>query len=169
MSRLLLLRHARAAWAEPGSRDFDRPLEPSGREDGAAVARMMVGAGFLPDAVLCSTARRARETWEDVARIIGRAEGDASFTDDLYSTDAAGYLALVREAGGNGTLLVVGHNPMVEDLAFALAPVGDEASLAALASGFPTAGLAVILCDGPLSEIEPQKARLEAFFSPVEA
>ncbi len=89
-----------------------------------------------------------------------------TFTDQLYSTDAAGYLDLVREHGSSDVVLVVGHNPMVEDMAFAMAKNGEQAAQSSLAGGFPTAGLAVIRFDGPLSEIGPGTGHLEAFFSP---
>lgn len=169
MSRLLLLRHGRAAWAEPGGRDFDRPLETSGREESRTVAGLMLAAGVLPDRVLCSTARRARQTWEDVASQMGGDLPDVTFMDQLYSTDAAGYLDLVRECGDAEAVLVVGHNPMVEDMAFAMAKNGEPEAQSSLAGGFPTAGLAAIRFDVPLSEIGPGTGYLEAFFSPTDA
>src|SRR5690606_14417614 len=68
MSRLYLLRHAKAKWAEPGSRDYDRALELSGRADADGIAASMLLAGHMPGRVLCSGAKRARETWEVASR-----------------------------------------------------------------------------------------------------
>ena len=115
MSRLFLLRHAKAGWAEPGMRDFDRPLEPLGRTDADAVGAAMRAGAYIPDLVLCSTAKRARETLDWVARHTGDAR--VIFSDSLYSTDAAGYVEFIRAAPDGDQVLVVGHNPMMEDLA----------------------------------------------------
>jgi phosphohistidine phosphatase len=168
MTRLYLLRHAKAGWAEPGVRDFDRPLTERGRQDASAIGMAMRVSGFVPDLVLCSTARRARETWECVAGTIGPLPSQPSFTDSLYSCDAAGYLSIVRKTSdGAASLLVVGHNPMIEDVAIACAADGDEAERAALASGFPTSALAVIQFSRPLAEAAPGKGSLTAFLTPA--
>src|SRR3954452_9870575 len=89
MSRLYLLRHAKAGWAAPGMRDFDRPLDPTGCTDADSIGAGMRAREYIPDLVLCSTAKRARETLDWVARHIGSPR--AVFSDSLYSTDAAGY------------------------------------------------------------------------------
>ncbi len=164
MTRLYLLRHARARWAEPGSRDYDRELDESGREDAARLGGIMQDAGYIPDTVLCSGARRARETWTGLSKNLPIA--DVRFMDGLYSSDAGGYLDLVRGAGAERSLLVVGHNPMMEDLATALSRAGDEKALAAVASGFPTCGLAVLRFSTPLPTIRQEDGYLEAFLVP---
>ena len=167
MSRLLLLRHAKAVWADPGERDFDRRLKRSGHEDSKSIGRQLKAKGLVPDRVLCSTARRARETWEGVAEIIGAMEDRVTYLDGLYSSDAAGYLEIAREAPPAETLMLVGHNPMMEDLAETLTGDGDAQARAILAAGFPKSGLAVISFDGPLADAAPGKGRLEAFLTRV--
>lgn len=168
MSRLYLLRHAKAGWAEPGVRDFDRPLTERGRQDAAAIGMAMRISGFVPDLVLCSTARRARETWECVAGTIGPLSAEPAFTDSLYSCDAAGYLSIIRKTSeAVPSLLVVGHNPMIEDVTIACAADGDETERAALASGFPTSALAVIQFSQPLTKAGPGKGLLTAFLTPA--
>lgn len=164
MTKLYLLRHAKARWAEPGSRDYDRALDPAGRDDAERLGAAMVEAGYTPDTVLCSGARRARETWASVSKRLP--VSDVRFIDGLYSSDAGGYLDLVREAGADHAVLVVGHNPMMEDLATALSRAGDEGALAAVARGFPTCGLAVLRFSTPLSAIKPEDGYLEAFVIP---
>lgn len=164
MTRLYLLRHAKARWAEPGARDYDRALEPAGRADAEAVAASMLLAGHIPDRVLCSGAKRARETWEAASRHL--AVTDLRYLDGLYSSDAAGYLEIIREAAGAGSALVVGHNPMMEDLAMALSRGGETAALAAVSGGFPTCGLAVIRFSTPLAGIAPEDGYLEEFLAP---
>lgn len=167
MSRLFLLRHARAAWAEPGMRDFDRPLEPSGLDDADAAGAIMLAEGLVPARVLCSGARRTRQTWEQVARHL-RSVADVTYTDSLYASDATGYVTAICEAGSEEPLLIVGHNPMIEDVCFGLAPKGDARATEARASGFPAGALAVISFDGPLSAAAPGRGRLEAFYGPAD-
>lgn len=164
MVRLYLLRHAKAQWPAPGTRDFDRPLDATGRADAAGMGALMKARGLVPAQALCSTARRARETWEAAAPHL--AVSDVSFTDALYSSDSAGYVDLIRDFDGEEALLVIGHNPMMEDIAFALAREGSADAMEHVASGFPTCGLAVLRFSRPLAEIGPRDGYLEDFFSP---
>lgn len=148
-------------------RDFDRPLDDTGNSDSEAIGNAMAAADYVPDMTLCSGAARARQT---LAGIAGRTDtGKVVFSDQLYITDAAGYLDMIREQNGADALLVIGHNPMMEDLALALSGSGDDAARASLNTGFPTAGLAVISFDGGLAAAAPGKGRLEAFILPGEA
>jgi phosphohistidine phosphatase len=166
MSRLFLLRHAKAGWAEPGMRDFDRPLEPLGRTDADAIGAAMRANSYIPDLVLCSSAKRARETLDWVARHIGN--GRVIHSDSLYSTDAAGYVEFIRATANGDQVLLVGHNPMMEDVAMALSGDGDANARVTLGAGFPTSALAVIRFDGSLSETAPGKGHLEAFLTPAD-
>jgi phosphohistidine phosphatase len=167
MSRLLLLRHARAAWAEPGMRDFDRPLDSSGHTDADALGAIMVAAGYIPDRVICSSARRARETWDAVGKRLAR-QAEIIFTDQLYLTDATGYVNFIRDNGAAESLLIVGHNPMIEDVCFGLAASGEEGATSARSSGFPACGLAVIDFPGLLTEVAPSRGYLNAFYTPAD-
>lgn len=163
MARLYLWRHAKARWAEPGDRDFDRALKKSGRADAEAMAGMMAANGYVPSLVLCSTARRTRETWEVAAPTFPDAE--LVYAETLYSTDSAGYLDIVRERGRGDALAVVGHNPMIEDLAIVLAGRGG-ATARHMADGFPTCGLAVLDFATDFAAIAPGKGELVAFLTP---
>jgi phosphohistidine phosphatase len=165
-TRLFLLRHAKAGWAAPGMRDFDRPLDASGIADAEAIAIVMRAQGYVPDLTLCSNARRARETLEGIA---GHADtGRVAFLDALYSEDAAGYLSIIRCHGAAGSLLVIGHNPMMEDLAMAISGSGDESARATLNFGFPTSGLAVVRFEGSLADAAPGRGYLEGFLTPAD-
>jgi phosphohistidine phosphatase len=166
MSRLFLLRHAKAGWAEPGMRDFDRPLEPVGRTDADAIGQVMTANAYIPDLVLCSSARRARETLDWIARHVG--DGRVVFSDSLYSTDAAGYVDFIRATADGDSVLLVGHNPMMEDVAMALSGDGEGRARSTLNSGFPTSALAVIRFPGELAETAPGKGYLEAFLTPAD-
>lgn len=169
MHRLYLLRHAAAGWAGPGMRDFDRPLTEKGRADAAAVGRQMREHGYLPDLVLLSSAERTRETWSCVAPALGANDGGIReiVSETLYNGDADAYLASIREAPPAGSILLVGHNPMMAELASSLAGRGDKAALHAVASGFPKAGLAVFSSSEPLSHLERSSCMLEAFTRPA--
>jgi phosphohistidine phosphatase len=164
MSRLFLLRHAKAGWAAPGMRDFDRPLDESGWADAEAIGAAMRERKLSPELVLCSSARRARETLEAVNRHLSTER--VVFADGLYATDAAGYLELIQGADDVKSALVVGHNPMMEDLGFALPSDGEANACDTLAAGFPTSGLAVIRFTGSLATAEPGKGYLEDFIVP---
>lgn len=161
MARLYLWRHAKARWAEPGDRDFDRALKKSGRADAEAMATVMRDAGYAPELVLCSTARRTRETWDAAAPKFPGAE--VVYLETLYSTDSAGYLEVVRQRGGDRDVMVVGHNPMTEDVAMALVQRKEADQLS---NGFPTCGLAVLEFESDLSAIEPGTGTLVAFLTP---
>lgn len=166
MSRLYLLRHAKAGWALPGVRDFDRPLDASGIADAEAIGAAMRSRNYVPDLTLCSNATRARQTLEGLA---GQTDtGRVLFFDTLYSEDAAGYLAIIRENGGSGSLLVIGHNPMTEDLAMAVSGEGEEAARGMLNHGFPTSGLAVVRFPGDLANAAQGNGYLEAFLTPAD-
>ena len=167
MSRVLFLRHAKANWPEPGMRDFDRPLAPRGMTDAGDIGAIMRAGGYHPDRVICSAARRTRETLRQIAGQLQISSDRQTFTDDLYDSDAGRYLESVRSAGdGVETVLVIGHNPMIEDIASALAAGGDENAMQRLDRGFPTSGLAVIKIDGPLRDVALSSGYLEAFLLP---
>ncbi|HTV68756.1 MAG TPA: histidine phosphatase family protein [Rhizobiaceae bacterium] len=167
MSRLFLLRHAKAGWAEPGMRDFDRPLDATGRADADAIGAVLSASALKPDLIVCSSAKRARETLEGVAPHL--APGSRTvFTDGLYSTDAAGYVDVIHEYGKADAMLLIGHNPMMEDVAFALYDGGEQNAKDALITGFPTSGLAVIRFPNGLANAAPGKGYLEAFYTPAD-
>lgn len=142
IKRILLLRHAHAAWGQPGVRDFDRPLDERGVEDAALVGRAMAGEGLLPDRVLCSPATRCVQTCEIIAGLIPGSL-DIHHSHALYSNDHGYYLELLAQQEA-ATVLLIGHNPMMEDTAQALTFSAETWPAHRLQKGFPTAGLAVI-------------------------
>lgn len=149
MDRLILLRHGRAEAFAASGRDFDRRLEPRGEREVAAVTGRLADAGFTPDLVLLSPSARTRETWSAAKPRFPNARVD--LRDELYTADAEGVLELAAAAGEQvGTVLVVGHNPGLQDLAAQLLREGAApASLIGRAeSQFPPAAAAVFLIDG---------------------
>ena len=140
MKTLLLLRHSKAGVGAP---DRDRELTGRGRRQAAAAGRYLAAEGLQPDLVICSDARRTRETLDGLALGEGTT---AQFTPDLYDGHVPELLALVRgiEDDRVSRVLVVGHNPTISDAGRYLAREGDPASLSRLALGMPTSGLAVL-------------------------
>jgi phosphohistidine phosphatase len=148
MDRLILLRHGRAERFAASGRDFDRALEPRGEREVAAVAGRLADAGFSPDLVLLSPSARTRETWAAAKAVFP--DTRAELCDELYSADAPGVLRLAETAGEQvKTVLVVGHNPGLQDLAAQLLREGSApASLIAKAeSQFPPSAAVVFLID----------------------
>src|SRR5262249_12072821 len=106
---LVLFRHAKSAW--PDLPDHERPLAGRGRRDGPVMGGGLRPAGHVPDQVLCSTARRARQTWQ-LARPALEAAPPVSFEDRIYLAPAGQLLDLARKAPrAVRTLLIVGHDP----------------------------------------------------------
>lgn len=174
--RLVLLRHAKSDW--PGVPDHERPLAARGRRDAPLAGRWLRDAGCLPDQVVCSTARRARETWELVRDGLGSSPPER-YEDDVYDASAADLLRLTRrEPAAVGTLLLIGHNPAMQELALLLsAPGGGAAGDGAPGDGaagsyerlrvkFPTAAIAVLLAAGTWNELAPGAGVLHAFVTP---
>ena len=165
MRRLLLLRHAKAG-RPLGVTDHARPLAPRGQAQAPQVGRHLAEAGLRPDLALVSTAARTRETWALVAAALG--EVPVRFKRRIYEADLAGLLALLRGTPRDvATLLVVEHNPGIEDLGRALAGTGEADALARLHRKVRTAALAVLDFDGEdWSALEPGRGRLERFVAP---
>lgn len=116
----------------------------------------------MPDAVVCSPARRTRETWELVARELGGAAPSVVFDPRVYEANWAQLLDVVREArAGWRTLLLIGHSPGAEELVLALAgdAVADE-HLARVREKFPTSAIAVLALPGAWKQAEPGSAVL---------
>ena len=173
---LVLLRHAKSAW--PDLPDHERPLAGRGRRDAPVMGRWLRAAGHVPDRVLCSTARRTRETWQLAQPELGTAP-PVSFEDRVYEASAAELLDLARAAPSKvKTLLIVGHAPGIPELALMLAGAATtadlgggsgavpEAAVDRMRAKFPTAAVAVLELTGPWDELGPGAARLTSFVTP---
>ncbi len=167
MPILHLLRHAKSSWAEAGQRDFDRPLSDRGVRAAAAIAASLPRLAVAPGLVLCSSARRTVDT---LAAIRSGLAGDPAVetTDELYEVGSTDLLERLRRVPEDvGELLLVGHNPGVEDLATRLAgPGSDPEAVRALARKCPTGALATLAFDGGWPDLSPGCARLTRFITP---
>jgi phosphohistidine phosphatase len=142
MKRVYMLRHAKSSWKDGSLPDRDRPLAGRGRRAARAMARHLEAEGIRPDLVLCSSARRTRETLELVKG--GWGEGVETNVDDaLYGASESELLAHIKALPEEvGSVMLIGHNPGLEDLALALA--SDGSGHARMSEKYPTAALATI-------------------------
>ncbi|MEO6518417.1 MAG: histidine phosphatase family protein [Pseudoxanthomonas sp.] len=158
MRELILLRHAHAEPAAAGQPDLDRPLTVQGLAEAQAAGRWLAEQGLVPDRVLCSPARRARETLEAVLEGTGYVE--QRLEERIYEATAGTLAELADAHRETERLLLVGHNPGLERLA-ALMHSGQSGDY----RGMPTS--AVVVLKLPLdATIEPGIATLSAFWWP---
>ena len=140
LDRLLLLRHAHSAWPGPGQKDFDRRLDDAGRREAGKLAELAASAGLVPDMIICSPALRCKET---AAIFVEAMPVKPAIRYDLalYAETAEHYVTVADNEGHGKSLMIVGHNPMIEETLLRMA--GRETAEAHIPGGFPTAGLAV--------------------------
>ena len=141
MKTLTLLRHAKSGWDDPVSRDFDRPLNPKGRRAAQLIGRHLLGEGLAFDHVVASPARRVVETIAEVEAGYG-ASLTPAWDRRVYLASSATLLDVVRETPPDAArVLVIGHNPGLEDLVLLLVPDGGGLR-DAVEEKYPTATLA---------------------------
>ena len=158
MRELILLRHAHAVPAGAGQADLDRPLSPEGLAEAEAAGRWLDENGQGPDCVLCSPARRTRETLEAVLGVIGYI--DQRLEPSIYDATAGALVALADTHCDSERLLIVGHNPGLERLV-ALLHSGQSGDY----RGMPPGGIAVLTLPADAA-IDPGSATLSAFWWP---
>jgi phosphohistidine phosphatase len=171
MKTLCLLRHGQAG-RRIDLQDFDRPLSATGVEAAGGIAATLRGAGLMPDLVLCSGAKRARQTWEVVDAQLTEAEADGltlELREDLYlASETRLLIALRKLTDAAASVLMIAHNPGLHRLARELAGSGSQAeAVARLGRGFPAAGLAVLAFEAAhWADLAPGRARLTGFLDP---
>jgi phosphohistidine phosphatase len=162
---LFLLRHAKSSWDDPTLVDYDRPLAPRGRRAAARIAAHVGRQGISPALVLCSPAQRTRETLAAIAPELGAHE--VAFEEGLYGAEAFELLDRLRAVSESvPSVLLVGHNPGLHELALFLAEPSGE--VGRVAEKFPTGALATLAVDGAWSELDEGGARLLEYVVPRE-
>lgn len=169
MLNLYLLRHAKSSWSRFLVPDINRPLNGRGRRAARVMADHMAEMKISPDLVLCSPARRTRQTLEVLSKRLPEG-AQTLFESGLYGSGADGYLEVIKEHGGSAqTILLIGHNPAMEELAALLVGGGDEAAQADMDEKFPTAALAHIAFEtAAWSDLAPGSGHLVSFIKPRE-
>lgn len=169
MPRLMLLRHAKSSWDESSAPDFERPLNTRGRRSAPLMGRHMVTHRLVPQKIVCSSARRTRETLAGLLPYLPD-DLDIRLTRDLYETGEDRYLDVIRAQGGQArSLLVIGHNPALQEVALTLVGTGNPSLVDDMREKFPTGALAVIDFEAKRwVDVEPHGGRIVAFFRPRE-
>ena len=136
MKRLTLMRHANAQWKDPQISDFDRPLNRRGLSEAEAMSRRLIELKLIPTIVLTSSARRAQQTADIVARELRVPPRNTRTDESLYLAPAADILRLIQTTGPRiPHLMIIGHNPGITEVANLLAPTSHvELATAAMCS-----------------------------------
>lgn len=167
MATLLLLRHAKSAWGRHDLDDHDRPLDERGERAALVMGEYIRQQGLEPEVVLCSSARRAQETW---ARAQGcfTSEPEVSVEPPLYLCGWHALLSRLQQLDGSvSSAMLIAHNPDMQELALNLTGDAEAAALSALSSKYPTAGLAVLTYDGTdWTKLQRGSAKLDRFVAP---
>ena len=141
MKRLTIMRHADARWKDAATDDFARPLNRRGLSGAEAMAKRLLELALVPDRLLASTARRAEQTADIVARELSMSVRHVQREEALYLASAADMLRLIQETGPRiAHLMVIAHNPGASHLIHLLVPRGGISTLT-------TAGLCSIVFD----------------------
>ncbi|SNS91838.1 SixA phosphatase family protein [Tropicimonas sediminicola] len=158
MRHLILLRHVKSSWVNPDVDDFDRPLNKRGKRSAKALGKWLRDSALKPDEVLCSSARRARETFEGLKLSVG-----ADLREDLYHAEPEVMLEVLRKAGGK-SVLMIGHNPGIAAFAQMLTETPPEHPRF---SDYPTGALLVLDFDiKTWSKAGPGKGKVRSFLTP---
>ena len=166
MRTLILLRHLKSSWDDPGLPDHDRPLAPRGRRAGKRIRREIQDEGIAPQLVLCSSAVRAVATWKAIRAGVpeGRRVG---IEHGLYAVSAESLLERLKGVPDEvETVLLVAHNPGIGDLAVGLAGTGDNSGLERMQAKYPTGGLATLTFAGSWADLGWASAQLVQFVTP---
>lgn len=169
MLTLSLLRHAKSSWKNPTLPDRERPLASRGETDAPMMGKAMAERGIDPDLVLCSSARRTRDTLALVLPEL-KIEPKVVYEDALYHATPAEMLDMLRAVQpGASRVLLVGHNPEIQSFALDLVGSGPKHYRDRLREKYPTAGLAVInFTSGLWSNVAVNSGALTLFLTPRE-
>jgi phosphohistidine phosphatase len=161
--RLFLLRHAKSSWDDPSLADHDRPLAARGRRAVKLIAQHLREEAIKPSLVLCSSATRTQQTLEWIMPALAAPE--VSIERGLYGASCAALLDRLRRLDDQArSVMLIGHQPAIQELALTLA--GDGAELARVRGKFPTAALATLLFVGEWSALGPKSAELVEYVKP---
>ena len=164
--RLFLLRHAMALSNNEG--DKSRELAPKGIEDALALGKWMLDQNYIPDAVLCSPAKRTRQTLENVKKNLQMP--NASFPEILYNGVAGDYLYEIQKIDDEyKNIMIVAHNPSIYELVILLAAQGSDAIMQKISKGYPPASLSVIKCKcDSWRDIQPVENEIMNLVNPMD-
>jgi phosphohistidine phosphatase len=165
MKSLHLLRHAKSSWKDPGLNDHDRPLSKRGRQAAKMMAAYLRWSKIAPDLVICSTAMRAQQTLGPIAN--AKKPPKVILEREIYGgTQQALWEQLWNLPESAKSVLLIGHNPALHDLALELAQADSNKLLPSAGEKFPTGAMASFRFDGAWKALEPHGAVLASFITP---
>ena len=166
--QLFVLRHAKSSWDDPGLEDHERPLAPRGLRAVRVLSEHLTENAINPPLILCSSARRTRETLEGLG-----VDGEVSIEEGLYSASAGAVIErLQRVPPDVGAVMVIGHNPAMQMLVLRLTGANGnggrnvDGDLAEVQRKFPTGALASLVLECGWSELTPGCAKLVDYIRP---
>lgn len=163
--RIVLVRHAKAV-PKHVTEDFERALSDRGTHEAPLAGDWLERSGYAVDLALCSSARRARQTWQLMLPRLSEPP-PTLYQARLYEAEAHDLLSAVTEASAQVTgLVLVGHNPAVHEVARSLCGGGPKKLVQRLRTAFPTSAVAVLTVEGGWDAVAPGAARLAAFWAP---
>ena len=166
MKSLHLLRHAKSSWKDPGLNDHDRPLNKRGRQTAKMMAAYLRRAKIVPDVVICSTALRAQQTLDPIIKTTKKAPRIVLAREIHDGAQRTLWEQLWNLPEAAACVLLIGHNPALQDLALELAHAELNKLQPAADGKFPTGAMASFRFDGPWKALEPHGAVLASFVTP---
>ena len=167
MKTLLLFRHAKSDWGNPGMQDFDRPLNERGKKSAKRMGTWMKEAHIQPEWVICSPAVRARETLQNLRKQLDIPDTLVQFDDRLYLADVAKLLEVLSQSPQDmDYIMLVGHNPGLDDLLVYLC--GPNLPLSSKGKLMATATLAEVCLPDDRQQLSPQCGKLLRIIRPGE-
>lgn len=167
MRTLSLMRHGKSSWDFANLCDFERPLNKRGEESVPLIARYLEKKNMTPDLILCSAARRTRQTLKYLRETI-KLECEIQFLEELYLISQKGLLHIIKALPKNKqNVLIIGHNPTLHTLSLDLIKTANPKDLRALSEKFPTAGLSVFHFEASTwADVSLQSGTLKHFITP---
>ena len=163
---LCVMRHAKSSWKDLSVPDFERPLARRGKRAARSMGHWLTRARPLPELILCSTATRAVQTCQLITEPLGSSI-KVHFEDGLYGASGTALLMRLRALPDKvKSVLLIGHNPGVQDLLIELASEDDPARLDEVRAGFPTCAVATLRVSGHWSELGPSSACVKDLVMP---
>lgn len=167
MPTLYLMRHAKSDWHSAAQADFERPLNPRGNRDAVRMGQWLEAQGLRPQVLLASPAQRARQTALAVADTLGTKDNEVVFNQDLYLADRATLLHILRTIpAATDSVLLVAHNPGLDDLVEWLAP--EPPPLSESGKLMTTAAIAMFELPGGWANLQRGRVTLQQLLRPRE-
>ena len=166
MKTIFLLRHAKSSWDNSQLEDFDRPLSTRGEKSSIKIGKYIKNKNIIPDIVYCSSAKRAKKTWELINKVIKK-KNNIFFKKDLYMADSETFMSTIKKTkNSNKSIMIVSHNPGIESFCLELSKENNE-YINDIKTKYPTGSLAILKVNlKKWSEIRYESGIIYEFIKP---